>query len=150
MTRAGQIEVAAIGIVAAAGWLIWPHISFPKPLWRILLGLSALLFAQSLVRDVAILLLRRRSEAGRPRKEVRCLCLESAMGATGVLAAALIACWGGAIRVTLNRWEFFLAGAGIMVIGFVIKDLVVSWRPFGVRREQDHLNLIVRWKFKSK
>jgi len=36
-----------------------------------------------------------------------------------------------------------------MTLGFAIKDLVISWKPFGVRREKNHLNLIFRWKGKS-
>jgi hypothetical protein len=35
-----------------------------------------------------------------------------------------------------------------MALGFIIKDFVISWNPFGLRREKDHLNLIVRWKSK--
>jgi uncharacterized membrane protein YdfJ with MMPL/SSD domain len=150
MTRAEWIEVVAIGSGAAFAWLAWPHISFPMPLWQIVLGLSALLLAQSLVRDVAILLRRQRAETGQPRKEAQCFCLESTVGTTGVLTAALLVFLGSATKVTLSRWEFFLAVAGILLLGLLIKDLVISWNPFAVRCEKDHLNLIVRWKPKSK
>jgi hypothetical protein len=51
-------------------------------------------------------------------------------------------------QVAIGRWEFFFAVAGTMVLGFLIKDFVISWKPPGVRREKDHLNLIVRWKSK--
>jgi len=48
--------------------------------------------------------------------------------------------------MAIGRTDFVLALAGTMALGFAIKDLVISWKPFGVRREKDHLNLIVRWK----
>jgi hypothetical protein len=34
-------------------------------------------------------------------------------------------------------------------LGFLIKDLIITWKPFGVRREKDHLNLVVRFTNKS-
>jgi hypothetical protein len=150
MTRAEWIEITTIAMVATASWFVWPHISFPLPLWQIVLGLSALLLAQSLMRDIAILLRRRRAESTEPPKEAQCFCLESTVGATGMLAAALLAGVASGTKVVLNHWEFFLAVAGIMVISFIIKDVVIAWKPFGVRREPDHLNLIVRWKIKPK
>jgi hypothetical protein len=150
MTRAEWTEVFAIAMIAPASWFIWPHVSFPIPVWQVVLGLSALLLAQSLVRDVAILLRRQRAEASEPPKEAQCFCLESTVGATGMLLAALLAGIASDAKVVLTRWEFFLAVTGIIVIGFLIKDIVIAWNPFGVRREKDHLNLIVRWKIKPK
>jgi Ca2+/Na+ antiporter len=120
------------------------------PVWQIVLGLSALLLAQSLVRDIAILLRRRHLESSGPRQEAQCFCLESTVGATGVVAGAVLAGLGNSMPVAISRWTFFLALAGTMALGFLIKDLVISWKPPGLRREKDHLNLVVRWKSKSK
>ena len=55
MTRAESIELLAIGLVAAISWLVQPYLPPIIPLWQIVLGVSALLLGQSLVRDVAIL-----------------------------------------------------------------------------------------------
>jgi hypothetical protein len=149
MTRAEWIEVLAIAIVTTASCPTSKLFPSTMPLWQIVLGASALLLAQSLVRDVAILLCNRRSAANEPRKEAQCFCLESTVGATGVVAGALLAGLGSSTQLAIGRWDFVLAIAGTMALGFAIKDMVVSWKPFGVRREKDHLNLIVRWKGKS-
>jgi hypothetical protein len=148
MTRAEWIEVLVIGVAATGSWLMRPFLPGTMPLWKIVLGLSALLLAQSLARDAAILL--RRSRTNEPRRDAQCFCLESTVGATGVVAGAVLAGLGSSMQVTTGRWIFLLAVAGTMALGFLIKDLVISWKPFGVRREKNHLNLIVRWKIKSK
>jgi len=150
MTRAERIEVLVIAALAPISWLVCPHFCTTTPIWQTVLGLSALLLAQGLVRDIAILFRNRRSALNEPRKEVQCFCLESTIGATGVLAGAALAGLGISTQGTIGRWDLFLAVEGTMVLGFLIKDLVISWKPFGVRREKDHLNLIVRWKSKSK
>jgi hypothetical protein len=150
MTRAEWVEMSASGVVALISWLAWPCLVFPMPVWQIVLAFSALLLAQSLVRDVAILLRNRRSPANEPHKEAQCFCLESTVGVTGVVAGALLAGLSSSTQITIGRWIFLLAVVGTMTLGFLVKDWVISWKPFGVRREKNHLNLIVRWKIKSK
>jgi hypothetical protein len=150
MTRAEWIEAAAIGVTAVGGRLVWPFLPDAMPLWQIVLGLSGLLLAQSLVRDVAILLRQRRSESNQPRREAQCFCLESTVGATGVVAGAVLTGLGSSTRIAFSGWVFSLCTLGILALGFFIKDLVIFWNPLGVRREKDHLNLIVRWKAKSR
>jgi hypothetical protein len=146
MTREEWVEVLVIGAVASMSWLAWPYFPSPTPVWQIVLGVSALLLLQSLVRDVAIVLRTRSAASEEPRKEASCMCLESTVGATGIVAGAVLAGLGSSAQVALGRPGFVLAVAGTMTLGFVIKDWVISWRPLGVRREKDHLNLIVRWK----
>jgi hypothetical protein len=146
MTREEWAEVLAIGAVASLSWLAWPYFPSPTPLWQIVLGVSGLLLAQSLVRDVAIVLRTRGAASGEPRKEASCMCLESTIGVTGIVAGALLVGLGSSAQVALGRAGFFLAVTGTMALGFIIKDWVISWRPLGVRREKDHLNVIVRWK----
>ena len=147
MTRAERIELLVIAVLAPTGWLIWPHFPTAMPLWQLVLDLSALLLAQSLVRDVAILLRSRRSAS--LRKEGQCFCLESTLGATGVVAGVALASLGSSALVGVSRLGFCLAAVGTMGLGFAIKDLVISWNPLAVRREKDHLNLIVRWRSKK-
>ncbi|HEX3889369.1 MAG TPA: hypothetical protein VHX90_00845 [Verrucomicrobiae bacterium] len=150
MTRAEWIEIFAISVVTAASWPASKLFHSTMPLWQIVIGASALLLAQSLVRDVAILLRSRHLKSNEPRKEAQCFCLESTVGLTGVIAGLALIGLGSSHQIAVSHWEFSIAIAGTMIMGFLIKDLVVSWRPFGLRREKDHLNLIVRWKSKSK
>jgi hypothetical protein len=147
MTRAEWIEIFAIAVVAAASWPASNFFHTTIPLWEIVLGASALLLAQSLVRDVAILFRSSRSSAkSELRKEAQCFCLESTVGMTGVIAGLALIGLGSSHQIEMSRWEFSVGVAGTMALGFIIKDFVISWNPFGVRREKDHLNLIVRWK----
>lgn len=150
MTRAEWIEVLVIAVLAPISWLVLPHISAAMPFWKITLGLSSLLLGQSLVRDIAILLRNRSSASNQPRREAQCFCLESTIGTTGVVTGTALAIFGRSTQVEIGRSHFLLAVAGTMVLGFAIKDLVISWKPFGIRREKDHLNIIVRWKSNSK
>jgi hypothetical protein len=150
MTRAEWIELTTIVVTAAASFFARPLLPSAMPLWQIVLGLSVLLLAQSLVRDVAILFRKRHSQTSEPRQEAQCFCLESTVGMTGVIAGALFVGLGNAHQIPISHLEFSIAVMGILTLGFIIKDFVISWNPIGARREKDHLNLIVRWKRKSK
>jgi hypothetical protein len=150
MTRAEWIELSSIGAIAAASWLAWPLVPSSPSVWEIVLGFSALLLAQSLVRDIAILLHNRREQSNVPQKEMQCFCLESTVGTTGVIASAALIGLGSAHQIAMSRPEFILVTTAALVVGFIIKDLVISWNPFGLRREKNHLNLIVRWKSKPR
>jgi hypothetical protein len=135
MTAAERVELLMIGVAAGIGWLAWPLFSAVFPLWQVVLGLSALLLAQSLVRDVTILL-RQRSAPGGPRREAQCVCLESSVGSAGIVAAAVLSIMAGSIPVSIGRWGFAMAIAGILLLGFAIKNLVISWNPLGLHRER--------------
>jgi hypothetical protein len=149
VTQSERIEVLIIAATAPIGWFVWPHIFAPMPIWQIVLGLSALLLAQSLVRDTAIIIRSRYKLSGGARKEAQCFCVESTVGSMGVAVGALLAGLGGSSQVAFGPWSFVAAATGTMMLGFLIKDLIITWKPFGVRREKDHLNLVVRWTNKS-
>jgi len=150
MTRSEWIELMVIAVLAPVCWLVWPQLPTAMPLWQIVLELSAVLLAQSLVRDVTILLRNRRFAAIGHRKEAQCFCMESTAGVTGVVMGTSLAALGVSTQVVISQWEFCLAILATMSLGFAIKDLVISWNPFGLRREKDHLNLIVQWKSKRR
>ena len=150
MTRAEWIEAIIAGTVALTAWFAWPFIPSPTPIWQIVLGVSSLLLLQSLIRDVTILLRTRPSVSHEPRREAQCFCLESTVGLTGIITGAILVGLGSSTHVTIGRCGFTLAVAGTMTLGLLIKDLVITWNPLGLRREKDHLNLIVRWKSRSK
>jgi len=56
VTQSERIEVLIIAATVPIGWFVLPHVFGPMPIWQIVLGLSALLLAQSLVGDTAIIL----------------------------------------------------------------------------------------------
>jgi hypothetical protein len=103
------------------------------------------LLGQGLIRDVAILLRARKQPAAEKQGEAQCMCLESTVGATGIIAGIVltVALTGS---VALSRNGFLLAALATMLLGLLLKDVVITWNPLGFKREQDHLNLIVRWR----
>jgi hypothetical protein len=149
VTQSERIEVLIIAATVPIGWFVWPHVFGPMPIWQIVLGLSALLLAQSLVRDTAIILRSRYTSSLGVRKQAQCFCLESTVGSMGVAVGALLAALGGSSQVAIGPRDFAAAATGTMTLGFLIKDLIITWKPFGVRREKDHLNLVVRFTNKS-
>ena len=42
-------------------------------------------------------------------------------------------------------WLFWIL-AGILAVGFAIKDFVIELRPLRIRRDRDHLNIVVHWR----
>ena len=146
MTRAERIEAALIAGLALVSTLAWPYLPAEIAVSRWILGCAVLLLAQSLLRDITILLRGRSAKQEMAAHSANCMCLESTIGAVGVvvgLGAAGLANFGTA---SLGRVGFSLSVIGTLAFGLAIKDWVISWNPWGFRREKDHLNLIVRWK----
>jgi hypothetical protein len=146
VTRAETAEAAIIAIVFAAGWWARPYLPSALTLAQATLALSALLLAQGLIRDIAILLRNRRTISPIARREAQCMCLESTLGILGVVVGATLVGLSLFERTTISGSGLWIAGAMTLTLGFLIKDFVVSWKPWGLRREPDHLNVIVRWR----
>jgi hypothetical protein len=143
MTRADRIEVFVIGAVCAVTWFMPADVLSSLTLGEAVLYLSALLLAQGLVRDLAMLLRHRRAAQGGVFQESQCLCLESAVGVTGiVVGSALLGSWS-ATPVAIGNLELLLAVAVTLTVGFLIKELVITWNPLGIRRERNPLSVIV-------
>ena len=75
-----------------------------------------------------------------------CMCVESTIGVTGVVTG--LAVLGSALDATLALGPEAMGAIAVVVlaIGFAIKDLVFELRPFRIRRDKDHLNIVFRWK----
>ena len=112
----------------------------------LLLTASVLLLLQGLIRDLWLLSERRRQSHTGPRKEALCMCVESTVGVTGVVAGLIVL--GGAADSTLfvSPMLWSILTVTVLTIGFGIKDLVFEWRPFRIRRDKDHVNLVFSWK----
>ena len=74
------------------------------------------------------------------------MCVESTVGATGVVAGLVVL--GSAMDSTLSTSPLLVSTVviGVLVVGFAIKDLILDFRPFRIRREKDHLNIVFSWK----
>jgi hypothetical protein len=73
------------------------------------------------------------------------MCLESSAGLTGVLVGVALILLGVGGEVTLNTALWMLLTGAVLVLGFAAKDLVITWRPLGLRRVPDHHTIIFTW-----
>ncbi len=74
------------------------------------------------------------------------MCLESSVGLTGLLLGVVLALTGVGGHVALTPARWMLLAAGVLALGFAAKDLVITWRPLGVRRDPDHHTIIFTWR----
>jgi len=146
MSRADWMEVALIALLAASSWLLHPLLPAEMSIAQALLMLSALLLTQSLMRDCLILWRNRHTKNAEPAREMQCFCLESTVGMTGVVLGLALFGLAGTRQLSVTAPGLALAAGATLTLGFLIKDLVLTWNPFGVKREKDHLNLVVRWR----
>ena len=67
------------------------------------------------------------------------------MGLTGVVLGVVLALCGLGGQLVLNPARWMLVAGAVFTLGFLAKDLVISWRPPGIRRDPDHHSIIVTW-----
>jgi hypothetical protein len=108
-----------------------------------ILSLSCIFLFQTLIRDIWIL-----SKTSKSDQSVRKLvfCLETTFGILGVIFGLIVYLntANGVLQVSSGEWAFavFLT----MGLCYLIKDLVISWRPFRIYRDPDHINIVVSLK----
>jgi hypothetical protein len=146
MTVAEKTELALIPFVDMAVWLASERLPEMVEIGSLLLAASVLLLFQGLIRDLCLLFKRsQRSESG-PRQEALCMCVESTVGVTGVVAGLVLVGAAADATVHVSHILWGVLAAVVLAIGFAIKDFVFEWRPFRVRRDKDHVNLVFSWK----
>ena len=141
-----RLELGTIAVLTVTIWFSAPLLPFHIRVANLVLLLAGLLLLQSLIRDLSILLIQRKYFHTTPRRAARCMCVESTIGATGVLLGVGLIGLGVSSTVTMGQIPWTVAGFATTVIGFLIRDLVIQWSPWEVRREKDHLNIIFSWK----
>ena len=129
MRRAGgaiPADAARDGALLAGGCLAW--------------------LVQGGLRDLWLLYLLKTRPASTPSRKLACMCFESTAGMLGLLVGlGLVLCdFGGEVSLTPGRW-MLLAG-GVFTLGFLARDLVISWRPLGLRRDPEHHSIIFTWR----
>lgn len=146
MTTAEKTEIALIPIAGASILLSGEWLPSDIGIGSILLAASVLLLFQGLVRDLWLLTRRKADQRSGARQERLCMCVESTIGVTGVVAGLIIL--GSAINqpVSMSPRLWSLLAVAVLAIGFSIKDLILEWRPFRIRRDKDHLNIVFSWK----
>ncbi len=127
-------------------WFMTPIFPEMIAVGRLLLVAPSLLLLQSLIRDLWLLARQRRSEQTSPVKAVRCICIESTIGVTGIIIGSTLLSIGAGQLISMSEWSW--SGLIILILscGFLIKDYILEWNPWRVRREKDHMNIAFTWK----
>lgn len=123
---------------------------------------AAVLLLQGLIRDLCLLFFQRfilntyqgKSKASRLTRiesvsspvKAQCLCMESAIGLTGVVIGLCFLALDFNQIVVLNSYAFAGAFSVILMFGFFLKDYVFGWNPWNIYKEPDHMNVIFQWK----
>jgi hypothetical protein len=146
MTTAEKTELALIPITGIIVWFIAPFLPNTLSAGLLLLGGSALLLLQGLVRDLWLLANKRGNPQPDLHRKIRCMCAESTIGTTGIIIGAAILGVGIDYSTGLNQWGWCILFMVVMTIGFLIKDYVIEWNPFHLRKDKDHINIVFTWK----
>ena len=149
MTKLEKTELAMIPLSGLIAYLISAELPWQISVGNALLMFSALLLLQSLIRDLAILFLRRKDSAQvvpLAPKVMQCLCVESAIGMTGVLVGVGILGLGISQQIQMDKLSWGFSVACLVGVGFAIKDFVVQTKPWRIFRDKDHINIVVSWK----
>ena len=136
MTVAEKIEFVLVPIFGAGIWLMAPGLPDKVGIGNLLLGVSALLLFQGLVRDLWLLTRKKRAAHPGPLRKSRCLCVESTVGATGIIAGIVLLGSRIDLSMVMNAWVWSFLVMVTMSIGIVIKNYVVEWGPLRVRQDK--------------
>jgi len=146
MTTREKTEVGLIATFAVGcAWLV-PYLPWRISLGSLILACSVLLMVQSLVRDLYALWAYRRRAGGEPSRAMRCLCMESAVGLTGVVSGLLVLGSGASYELEMSCWAWSTSLLFTLVLGFALKDFVLELWPLRVRRIENHEQIRFAWK----
>ena len=146
MTAAERTELALIPLAGVVVWLLAERLPASIGIGSILLAASVLLLFQGLIRDLWLLFKRRRQSQTGPRQEALCMCVESTVGVTGVVAGLILVGAAADTTLVMSQALWVMLAVVVLALGFAIKDFVFEWRPFRIRRDKDHVNLVFSWK----
>ncbi len=145
MTTLEKIELTLIPFFCIIAWLITTTLPKEMPIGHLILAISALLLFQSLIRDL-VLLARKKKAAKNQSRSIRCICLESSVGVTGILLGASVLGLGISYPIIMGRWGWSILTLLVLMTGFMIKDFVVESRPWRIVRDKNHMNIIFTLK----
>ena len=146
MSVAEKIELGLIAAVTISFGVAAGELPGRVAAGNLLLGASALILLQSLLRDLWLLAKTRRQPPQNPPRTGQCMCVESTVGITGVVAGLILVTCRIGTTFPMGRWSWGVFAVVSLGMGFLMKDYVAEFKPWRIRREKDHVNIIVRWK----
>ena len=141
-----KFELIAIPAAVVLAAILVPQTGATIELGELIAGAALLLLLQGFVRDLWLLRQARRSPASTPVRSARCMCVESTVGLTGVIAGIALVGFGLTTPIHLTPLGFLLSIVSILGAGYLLKDFVFEWSPWKIYREKDHSQVIFRWR----
>lgn len=145
MTNIEKIELLLIALTAVGIGSTSNYLPKSVGLGRLLLAISALLLLQSLIRDIWSLIQQKHVKKTETKTIMRCMCVESTVGITGVVIGLMILGSGFDQPLALKDWVWSIAAVAVLLFGFLIKDYVMELKPFRLRKNKSHQHIIVKW-----
>lgn len=146
LTLLEKVELAAIPVAITLSWIAPVPAGASLRLGSLLTTASLLLLLQGFCRDVWLWVATRRAAVKPEPHYARCMCVESAVGMTGILAAAGLTAFSFGPEIHLRQPWLTVGVAGVLIAGFLLKDFVFEWSPWRIYREKNHATLHFRWK----
>lgn len=145
LSPAEKFELGAAGVVTAlVGWLA-PKANLRLELGELVAGAALLLLVQGFFRDLWLLREAKRKASATPPRAAACMCVESALGLTGIVTGIGLVGLGLDWPVGLSTIGLATTAGTVMVAGFLLKDFVFQWSPWKIYREKNHAQVIFRW-----
>jgi hypothetical protein len=145
LSPAEKFELCAIPVaIGLAAWFA-PRPDFKLELGELTAGAALLILLQGFIRDLWLLREARRNQSATGARAARCMCVESTVGLTGVVAGIALVGLGLTHPITLNRASAGAVVAVVLIAGFLLKDFVFEWSPWKIYREKNHAQVIFRW-----
>jgi hypothetical protein len=146
MTTLEKIELTLIPFFCIVAWFITTALPKEIPIGHLILATSALLLFQGLIRDLFLLARKKKMQQKNQYRSIRCICLESSVGVTGILLGASVLGLGVSYPVVMGKWEWSILVLLVLATGLMMKDLVVESRPWRIVRDKNHMNIIFTLK----
>lgn len=143
MTKLEKAELLFIPVIGIFIWQLKQQNNLE--LGRLVLYASALLLLQSLIRDVFLLFISK-SHSHNEIKKATCMCMESSIGMTGIIAGSLLVGFGFNVILGMNPMKWSLGVMLILIVGFLIKDIVIQFNPIRIYSDKNHMNIVFTWK----
>ncbi|MGJ8653191.1 MAG: hypothetical protein ACSHX8_07950 [Opitutaceae bacterium] len=138
LTLLEKTELCLIAIAIAALSFLHTYLPLQYSTGGLIASLALTLLLHGFIRDIYLLYKLRRAPETEPKISMRCMCLESSIGLPAVILGAILSIlapdWKLQIPTELSAVMYSIA----LIFGFLIKDLVITWRPLGLRREKNH------------
>ena len=143
ISRPQRIELSLLLLTVITVALGAPRLPTTASLSTLVLSISVLILAQSLVRDSWLWLRKRHALSSQPTRALACFCLESTLGSVGVALGLSLSFFAPRSPVYMPAASWTVLVGISLLLGFLIRDWVITWRPLGLRREADHFNIII-------